>query len=163
MNYSGIIYDDVANGPGIRTSLFVSGCRRHCKGCFNEEAQDFNYGNEFTTDIEYQIIKSMDKYHKGITILGGEPLEPENAFTLFLFLEKFKMICPDKDIWIYTGNTIEEILAFDKNDYRLKLAMSADVIVDGPFVEELRDISLKFRGSSNQRIICIEKIKNNGD
>ena len=85
MNYSGIIYDDVANGPGIRTSLFVSGCRRHCKGCFNQEAQDFNYGNEFTTDIEYQIIKSMDKYHQGITILGGEPLEPENAFTLFLF------------------------------------------------------------------------------
>ena len=158
MNYSGIIYDDVANGPGIRTSLFVSGCRRHCDECFNSQAQDFNFGKEFTIDVEYQIIQSMDNYHQGI----GEPMEPENAYTLFLFVEKFKMIYPNKDIWLYTGNIIEDLINLNKNDYRRKLLLSVDVVVDGPFMKEKRDISLKFRGSSNQRIIYIEDIiKNN--
>ena len=157
MNYGGIIYNDIANGPGIRTSLFVSGCRNNCPGCFNKEVQDFNYGFEFTEEIEDIIINSVnDEYHDGITILGGDPMEPENAERLLSFVEKFKNVYGNsKTIWLYTGYTYEYLL--DTCDSRFKLLNLIDIVVDGPFIESLKDITLKFKGSSNQRIINTQK------
>lgn len=152
MNYANIKYNDIANGPGIRTSLFVSGCRNNCPGCFNKDAQNFNYGNEFTDDIQNEIIKSIESPHySGITILGGEPMEPENAKELVKFVNKFKSIYKNKTIWLFSGYKYEFLR--DTGDDRSKLLSLVDVIVDGPFIEELKDVSLCFRGSSNQRII----------
>jgi anaerobic ribonucleoside-triphosphate reductase activating protein len=163
MNYASIRKYDIANGEGVRVSLFVSGCRHHCKGCFNEEAQAFDYGDAFTKDVEEEIIEALKpEYIAGLTLLGGEPMEPENQRVLVPFLkrvftdERFKT----KSLWVYTGCTLEELK--DKaSRYRTEvtdefLAMT-DVLVDGPFVEELKDISLQFRGSSNQRIIRLKE------
>ncbi len=163
MNYASIRKYDIANGEGVRVSLFVSGCRHHCKGCFNEEAQAFDYGDAFTKDVEEEIIEALKpEYIAGLTLLGGEPMEPENQRVLVPFLkrvftdERFKT----KSLWVYTGCTLEELK--DKTSrYRIEvtdefLAMT-DVLVDGPFVEELKDISLQFRGSSNQRIIRLKE------
>lgn len=163
MNYSGIITDDIANGIGIRTSLFVSGCRNNCPGCFNKEQQNFNYGELFTEDTIKYIINSVnDNYHDGITILGGDPMEPENATEVLklvnIFRDKFGY---SKNIWIYTGYLFENIDKF--NDDRRKLMYSADILVDGPFIQYLKDIRLKFRGSSNQRIINIKATINNNN
>lgn len=163
MNYSGIITDDIANGIGIRTSLFVSGCRNNCPGCFNKEQQNFNYGELFTEDtIKYIIDSVNDNYHDGITILGGDPMEPENATEVLklvnIFRDKFGY---SKNIWIYTGYLFENIDKF--NDDRRKLMYSADILVDGPFIQYLKDIRLKFRGSSNQRIINIKATINNNN
>lgn len=159
MNYATIKYFDVANGPGVRVSLYVSGCRNHCKNCFNPETWDFNYGKPFTEEVENYVISALSpQYIKGFTLLGGDPFEPENQVTLAPFLEKIKSVYPDKSIWCYTGYDYEkDLLTGKKGDAELVMRMlnSIDVLVDGRFVEELKDLNLRFRGSSNQRIICV--------
>ena len=159
MNYANIKWYDVANGPGVRVSLFVSGCRNHCKNCFNPETWDFNYGKPFTEEVENYIISALSpQYIKGFTLLGGDPFEPENQVTLAPFLEKIRSVYPDKSIWCYTGYDSEkDLLTGKKGDAELVMRMlnSIDVLVDGRFVEELKDLNLRFRGSSNQRIICV--------
>ena len=153
MNYANIKYNDIANGYGVRTSLFVSGCRNNCPNCFNKEAQNFKYGNPFTDEVANKIIESIKADHyKGITILGGEPMEPENASQLIKFVKKFREVYGDtKDIWLFTGYIYEDLLQHD--DDRTRLAEAVDIIVDGPFIEAKKSIILQFRGSSNQRII----------
>lgn len=155
MNYSNLILDDFANGKGVRTTLFVSGCLRHCPGCFNRESWDFNYGEKFTEKTMEKIFNSMDEYHDGITILGGEPLEPQNVIDLAEFLREFKILFPNKTIWVYTGYIYESL----KGKLYDTILSYIDILVDGPFIEELKDSSLKFRGSSNQRIIDVKKTK----
>lgn len=159
MNYAQIITHDIANGPGIRLSLFVSGCSRKCKGCFNKEAWDWGFGFRFTEGTENMLIKELSKTtYQGITILGGEPFEPYNRKPVHIFLSEVKEALPDKDIWIYTGFTYEELI---RDPMALNILNLADVLVDGPFIEELKDLSLRFRGSSNQRIIDLKKSDEN--
>lgn len=155
MNYSGIIYDDTANGIGIRTSLFVSGCRNNCPGCFNQEQQNFNYGEPFTEEVEDKIIESVsDDCYSGISILGGDPMEPENAKALLPFIHRFIGTYGEtRTIWIYTGYTYEFLNSLPSKDSRKEILIICDVLVDGLFIESKKDIRLKYRGSSNQRII----------
>nr|WP_315104070.1 anaerobic ribonucleoside-triphosphate reductase activating protein [uncultured Catonella sp.] len=162
MNYSEIKYFDVANGPGIRTSFFVSGCTHHCKGCFNEIAQDFNAGLEYTTEVEGEIISSLyPSFIAGLTILGGEPMEVRNQEGIVGLVKKIKKEISDKTIWLFSGYTFEEL--FDKKNKRcygkhtMDILKNIDVLVDGKFILELKDLSLKFRGSSNQRIIDMKR------
>ena len=162
MNYANIKYYDIANGPGIRTSLFVSGCNHRCEGCFNSEAWDFNYGNLFDDNIENRIIEHCrSSYISGLSILGGEPMEPNNQITLVSLLKHFRKELPHKSIWCYTGCTYEELIGKNKSNYHceqtIELLSYIDILVDGLFIMNLKDISLKFRGSSNQRIIDIKK------
>jgi len=150
MNYAKLNGYDIANGPGVRVSLFVSGCRHHCKGCFNPETWDFNYGQRFSFNTIQTLGEMLDPYYiSGLSILGGEPLEPENVETVTVLCECVKKQYPEKTIWLYTGFSYEHV----KN---LPVMRYIDVLVDGPFVEELKDISLQFRGSSNQRIIDVK-------
>lgn len=147
MNYCGIKKTDIANGPGVRVSLFVSGCRNHCPGCFQPETWDFAYGEPFTKKTEKELIRALrPSWIQGLSILGGDPMEPENQKALLPFLKRLRLMCPDKDVWLYTGYLYEAV----KDAEILKWV---DVIVDGPFVEAKKDISLAFRGSNNQRII----------
>ena len=142
MNIAGIKYYDIADGEGVRTSMYVSGCRRHCPGCHNQVAWDFNYGEPFTSELQDKILKSLEPWYiAGLSVLGGEPFELENAVELVPFLKRVR-----KSIWIYTGYMYEEI-------QKSALAKLADVIVDGAFLLEQRDAGLAFRGSRNQRII----------
>lgn len=162
MNYAEIKYCDIANGIGVRTSLFVSGCNRHCKDCFNKEAQDFNYGNTFTEEVEDGIINSLkEKYIDGLTVLGGEPFEPANQGGVLKLLMRVVNECPDKSIWVFTGYELDKDILNEKSHiytpYIEMLLTCIDVLVDGPFIAEKKDISLRFRGSSNQRIINIPK------
>ena len=160
MNYASINEMDIANGTGLRVNLFVSGCTHHCKGCFNPEAWDFNYGKEFTEKTEQQIIEYMNfDYIKGITILGGEPMEPESQKALLPFRKKIKSMFPNKDIWIYSGYTLEEMLEgkLSKTATTKEILETADILVDGEFIETKKNLKLKFRGSSNQRILDIKK------
>ena len=151
MNYGEIILNDIANGPGVRVSLFVSGCRNHCKGCFQPETWDFSFGKPFTKETEDGIIAALrPSWIQGLSILGGEPMEPENQEALAPFLERVKAELPDKDIWLYSGYKNESLLGS-------RLLPLADVLVDGPFIEAEKDISLSFRGSRNQ---CIIHLKN---
>lgn len=157
MNYGRINKTDIANGPGVRVSLFVSGCRNRCKGCFNPETWSFNYGKEFTLKTLYEIEDALNKeYIDGLTILGGDPFEPENILTVTAICEAIYKLCPDKTIWIYTGYRYEDF----KNREVMRYI---DVLVDGPFIEELKDISLKFRGSTNQRIINVPESLQSGE
>lgn len=160
MNYAKIKYFDISNGPGVRTSLYVSGCRNHCKNCFNPETWDFGYGEEFTKEVEDKIIESMrPDYIKGFTLLGGDPFEPENAKRLAPFVERLRGEYPDKSLWCFTGYDFErDILTGRLGDLgtNLRILHCLDVLVDGRFVEELKDLNLKFRGSSNQRIILMK-------
>lgn len=160
MKYATIKECDVANGPGIRVSLFVSGCNHHCKGCFNREAWDFNYGNEFTKDTEEKIIKAMEPSHiKGLSLLGGEPLETVNQKGLVSLVKKVKETYPNKDIWCYTGFLFDKDVMgkmFSENEDTKELMQCIDYVVDGKFQEELKNPSLQFRGSSNQRIIDVK-------
>lgn len=160
MNYAKIKWYDVSNGPGVRVSLYVSGCRNHCKNCFNPETWDFNYGEKFTADTEESILKGMDKdYIKGFTLLGGDPFEPENAEILAPFMEKMRKRFPKKSLWCFTGYDFEADLLTGKKgdaDTVMRILKCLDVLVDGKFVEELKDLSLLFRGSSNQRIILVK-------
>ena len=149
MNYCGLKKIDTANGLGVRVSLFVSGCRNHCPGCFQPETWDFGYGEPFTKEIEDEIIEALrPSWIQGLSILGGEPMEPENQAALLPFLSRVRRELPDKDIWLYTGYTFEAVSDSE-------LLPLVDVLVDGPFVEGERDISLSFRGSRNQRILTL--------
>ena len=165
MKYANIKYFDVANGEGIRTSLFVSGCTHHCKGCFNEVAWDFQYGQDFTEEVENQIIDSLKPYYiAGLTLLGGEPMEKANQKGLFNLVKKVKQIYPEKTIWCFTGYLFEDLLDGGKQrtEYTEQLLNNIDVNVDGKFIEELKDLTLKFKGSSNQRTINVpESLKQN--
>ena len=160
MNYATIKKYDIANGPGVRVSLYVSGCRNHCKNCFNPETWDFNYGKPFTKEAEDEIIKAMEPdYIEGFTLLGGDPFEPENQVALVPFLERLRKIYPKKSFWCFTGYDFEAELLTGKQgdiDNVLKMLSCLDVLVDGRFVENLKDLNLRFRGSSNQRIILVQ-------
>ena len=159
MNYASIRTCDIANGEGVRVSLFVSGCTHRCKGCFNEEAQAFDYGEPFTREVEDSILKSLEPdFIAGLTLLGGEPMEPENQRALVPFLRRFREKFGErKTLWVYTGCVYEKLKMEDEYRWRTEVTdeflRMIDVLVDGPFVEELKDISLRFRGSSNQRIL----------
>ena len=149
MNYAGIKNVDIANGPGVRVSLFVSGCRNHCPGCFNPETWDFDYGEPFTDKTEEELIKALrPSWIQGLSILGGDPMEPENQKALLPLLRRVKEELPEKDVWLYTGYRLESVSSSPLLDL-------VDVIVDGPFIEAEKDISLAFRGSRNQRIIAL--------
>ena len=149
MNYCGLKKIDTANGLGVRVSLFVSGCRNHCPGYFQPETWDFGYGEPFTKEIEDEIIEALrPSWIQGLSILGGEPMEPENQAALLPFLSRVRRELPDKDIWLYTGYTFEAVSDSE-------LLPLVDVLVDGPFVDGQKDISLSFRGSRNQRILTL--------
>lgn len=153
MNYAGIIYNDIANGPGVRVSLFVSGCRNHCPGCFNPETWDYDYGDPFTAEIEAEIVEALrPSWIQGLSILGGDPMEPENQEVLLPFVRRLRAEFPTKDIWLYTGYRLEDVSGSPMLPY-------VDVIVDGPFLIDQKDAGLAFRGSRNQRIIPLEKGK----
>lgn len=154
MNYAALKKFDIANGPGVRVSLFVSGCRHHCKNCFNREAWDFDFGKPFTKETEEEILAELDKdYIKGLSLLGGEPFEPENRAALTELLKKVKDKYPQKPVWCYTGFEFERL-----TDPTAKAMLSLiDVLVDGKFVEELKSPDLIFRGSSNQRILDLKQ------
>lgn len=160
MNYAVIKKFDIANGPGVRVSLFVSGCRHKCKNCFNSEAWDFNYGYPFTEDTLNELLEALDKtYIEGFSLLGGEPFEPENQSTVCEILEKIKQTLPNKTVWCYTGFDFEKQLlggTVGNKETVLKILENIDVLVDGKFVEELKSPDLLFRGSSNQRIIDVK-------
>lgn len=156
MNFSEIKYCDIANGEGVRTTLFVSGCRLHCPGCFNQEAQDFAAGEAFTQEVEERILESLEPgYIDGLTLLGGEPMEPENQRDLVAFVECVKGRFPKKGIWCFTGYVLEDLLEGGRRhtDVTDRLLRCIDILVDGPYVAAQHEITLRFRGSSNQRII----------
>jgi anaerobic ribonucleoside-triphosphate reductase activating protein len=161
MNYATIKWYDISNGPGVRVSLYVSGCRNHCKGCFNQETWDFGYGQPFTKEVEDSIIEGLNKdYIKGFTLLGGDPFEPENQKVLAPFLKRLRGIYPNKSFWCFTGYDYErDLLTGKKGDINDVMTMlsTLDVLVDGRFVEELKDLTLKFKGSSNQRTILVHQ------
>ena len=161
MNYATIKYNDIANGTGVRTSLFVSGCTHKCKGCFNSEAWDFNYGKPFDKETQEQILNSLDSFFiDGLSLLGGEPFEPENQVELYPFLVELKKRYPNKNIWCYTGYLFDkELLGDSRANISITKDMLSliDVLVDGRFIEAQKNISLRFRGSENQRIIDVKK------
>lgn len=163
MNYGTIKEYDIADGPGVRVSLFVSGCRHHCKGCFNEETWNFNYGEPFTDEVKDRILKLLEPvYIQGFSLLGGEPFEPENQVVLVKLLREIKETYPKKDIWCYSGYLYDVDLAEGgrvHTEVTDEMLSYIDVLVDGEFVEELKDITLKFRGSSNQRILELAKLR----
>lgn len=166
MNYGNIKNCDIANGEGVRVSLFVSGCTHHCKNCFNAETWDFSYGEPFTKETEEKIIKMLEpEYIDGLSLLGGEPFEPENQAVLLPFIKKVKKIYPEKTIWCYTGYRLDKELLSDSRarcEYTDEMLSYIDILVDGEFVQELYDISLSFKGSSNQRIINVPKTLKKG-
>ena len=159
MYYGNIKKSDIANGPGVRVSVCVSGCTHHCKGCFNEETWNFKYGEPFTEKTEEQILKLLEpSYVSGLTVLGGEPMEYVNQKELLPFLKKVKENYPKKTIWCYTGYVYEKDLLgrmIQKWKITKEILELIDVLVDGPFIEEQKDITLLFRGSANQRLIDV--------
>ncbi len=159
MNYATIKNNDIANGPGVRVSLFVSGCTHHCKGCFNEVAWDFNYGEPFTQEVADSILDMMGQNHiKGITLLGGEPFEPQNQPVLLDLLRQIRTKYPEKSIWCFSGYLFDrDILSGKLGNPAITREMISyiDVLVDGPFLQERKDMTLRFRGSSNQRLINV--------
>ena len=165
MNYATIKKCDVANGPGVRVSLFVSGCSHHCKGCFNQEAWDYNYGNEFTNKEETEVMNALKpEYIEGLSLLGGEPLDLKNQEGLLPIVKKAKELYPEKPIWCYTGYLFDKQVMGEMaqtNETTNELLKYIDYVVDGQFVETLKNPSLKFRGSSNQRIIDVQKTLEN--
>lgn len=164
MNYGEIKKTDIANGEGVRVTLFVSGCRIHCPGCFNSCTWDFDYGNPFTPDVQEEIIQALKPdYIAGLTVLGGEPFEIENQKELVKFLSLVKRTYPEKTIWCYTGYLYDaDLLPADGKrhcEVTEEMLSCIDVLVDGPFMQDLKDITLKFRGSRNQRILELKKLK----
>lgn len=161
MRYAKIKKYDIANGPGVRVSIFVSGCNHHCKGCFNKEAWDFNYGQEFTENTINEILEAMKPdYISGLTLLGGEPFEPVNQIGLLKLVRRVKQEYPDKDIWAYSGYLFDKDI-MERQVKQLKetreLLSYIDVLVDGKFIENLKNPNLYFRGSSNQRVIDVKE------
>ncbi len=161
MNYAAIKKFDIANGPGVRVSLFVSGCRHRCKNCFNSEAWDFEYGNKFTDDTLGELLEAVSyDYIEGFSLLGGEPFEPENQDGVLKILKALKDRFPQKTVWCYTGFLYDsQLLAGTVGDPETvkEILENIDVLVDGKFVEELKSLDLLFRGSSNQRIIDVKR------
>ena len=160
MNYANIKRTDVANGPGIRVSLFVSGCTHGCRGCFNKEAWDFHYGEEYTALVEEEILRLLaPDYIRGLSVLGGEPMEPQNREAGLGLLRKVRQRYPQKDIWCYTGYDYEkDILSWAQQQEAVRELLSLiDVLVDGEFVEERKNLRLAFRGSENQRLIDVKE------
>ncbi len=165
MNYAKINRNDIANGIGIRVTLFVSGCTHYCKGCFNQEAWDFNFGEPFDEAVQNELLEALSpSYISGLTLLGGEPMEPRNQRALLPFLKAVKEKYPQKTIWCYSGYTFEELTVDSRARCQVTDEMLSliDVLVDGEFVEELKDISLRFRGSSNQRLIDLRATLQSG-
>lgn len=177
MNYSGISECDVLNGPGFRVVLFVSGCDHMCHNCHNQKTWDSKYGFEFTKDIEDYLIRCLDKnYIDGITISGGDPLYKDNLNTVFELVNRIKNEYPEKNIWFYTGYTFDFLqnkfyeyrwtpFAIDADEWltRWEIISMVDVLVDGPYIDSLKDLNLKFRGSSNQRLIDVTKTLKMGE
>lgn len=166
MNYGEIKDCDIANGEGVRVSLFVSGCTHHCPNCFNQQTWDFAFGDPFTAAVEDRILQMLSRsYINGLSLLGGEPFEPQNQKVLLPFLRRVKAMYPQKNIWCYSGYTFEELLGPSRahTDDTLPMLGLIDVLVDGRFVEALKDISLKFRGSSNQNVIDVKKTLATGE
>lgn len=159
MNYATIKYEDISNGTGIRTSLFVSGCTHGCKGCFNREAWSFNFGEKFDRDVQKEIFKSLQpRYIAGLSLLGGEPMELQNQEALLPFLKEVKTLYPDKTIWCYTGYLFDSDFqegGVAYSEVTSQILELIDVMVDGKFIQEQYDISLRFKGSYNQRIIDV--------
>lgn len=165
MNYGKIDYMSIVDGEGCRVSLFVSGCRNHCPGCFNEATWDFNYGKPFTAIEANEFIEGCKKsYIDGGSFLGGDPLEPENQVCICNLIKDFRTACAGKTLWLYTGYILERDLLRDKRlyipDVTDYILLNIDVLVDGPFIMEKRDLTLRFRGSSNQRILLKQDIMN---
>ncbi|MGN0709433.1 MAG: anaerobic ribonucleoside-triphosphate reductase activating protein [Anaerovoracaceae bacterium] len=162
MYYGNIKKFDIADGPGVRVSLFVSGCTHHCRGCFQPETWDFHYGRLFTEDTEQEILDALEPEHiQGFTLLGGEPFEPENQLVLVNLLKKIIDMYPQKDIWAYTGYTYEtDLLEGGRvhTEVTDEMLSYIDVLVDGEFIEEKKDMRLEFRGSSNQRLLDLRKM-----
>ena len=157
MNYCKIRQIDIANGNGCRVSIFVSGCERRCKGCFQPETWNFNYGKEFTEQtMELLIELAKPDYISGLSVLGGDPAHPKNWPTIKELIRRFKKAYPNKTVWLWTGYLIEDI-------FEDLIDSGIDVIVDGPFKEELKDLRLKYRGSSNQRVIDLKETIRTGD
>ena len=168
MHYASIKPCDIANGPGVRVSLFVSGCSHHCPGCFNKETWDFSYGQPFTEETMAQLYEMLSpSYITGLTLLGGEPMEKVNQRALLPFVKEVRHIFPDKTIWCYTGYTYEADLLADTGRAHCEVTEEVlsciDVLVDGRFVQELYDITLLFRGSSNQRLIDLDGTRKKGE
>ena len=165
MNYGTIKNYDIANGTGVRVSLFVSGCRHHCKGCFNSETWDFNYGNPYTKEVEAEILEALKPaYIQGFSLLAGEPFEPENQKELAGLLQKIKESYPEKNVWCYTGYLYDvDLIPGGKvyTEYTDKMLVCIDTLVDGEFIEAEKDLTLEFRGSRNQRILHLDEIRQN--
>lgn len=165
MNYGAIKKCDIANGVGVRTVLFVSGCTHHCKGCFQPETWNFDYGERYTKETEDEIIESLKPdYVDGITLLGGEPFEPENQRELVKLLRRIKKELPKKTVWSFSGYTYEELTGDSRAvcEVTNEMLSMLDVLVDGEFIEAKRNISLRFRGSENQRLIDMNKTRKDG-
>ncbi len=167
MHYGAIKNCDIANGPGVRVTLFVSGCTNKCKNCFQPETWDFNYGNPFTQETEKEILKMLaPDYITGLTLLGGEPFEPSNQRALVPFIKKVRAAYPQKTIWAFTGFTLERLGTVGDHcncEVTAEFLSLIDVLVDGRFVEELKSLALRFRGSSNQRLIDMKKTGEKGE
>lgn len=160
MNYGEIKKCDIANGVGVRVSLFVSGCRHHCEDCFNAVTWDFCYGHEFTPAVEDELVGALSKsYIRGLTLIGGEPLEPENQPRVLEILRRVRRELPDKDVWCYSGFTFEELTVESpcraRTEHTAQILSLLDVLVDGRYMKDRRNISLRFRGSENQRILDV--------
>ena len=167
MYYGTIKNFDVADGPGCRVSLFVSGCRNHCPGCFNQETWDFHYGQEYTAETEQMILQALaPDYIQGLSLLGGDPFEPENQRELLRLLRSVKSAFPKKDIWAYTGYTLEKLQNAEGHprcEATDEMLSMIDILVDGPFIEARKNIGLRFRGSDNQRIIDLPNTLKSGE
>ncbi len=158
MNYAAIKKNDIANGPGVRVSLFVSGCRHRCRHCFNREAWDFDYGLPYTSQTREELLGAADHaYIAGLSLLGGEPFEPEHHAALIDLIEAFRERFPDKTVWCYSGFLYEDLVSGAIGESARTLLSLVDVLVDGKFIEDLKDPSLLFRGSANQRIIDVPR------
>ena len=158
MNYGNIKYYDIADGPGVRTTLFVSGCSHHCPGCFNQVAWDFHYGEPFTEETVEMILTMLRPAHiRGLTLLGGEPFEPQNQGAIVELLRRVKGELPDKSIWAFSGYLFDKDILSGRLGDTSEYLSYLDVLVDGPFIEAKKNLSLRFRGSENQRLIDVQK------